>query len=675
MKKKLLGIDHIYVIWSVLLILFLIFMIDQYCRMVFGGSFYYVCTGQNEITQEESEFLEERGTLIYGETLDSFPAQIYDPSLGSENGFAIDLMEQLSWEMGTEIEFQPLLWSEVFQKLDDGEVDILQVSYSEERAKDYYLSAPIYKSRGVVFLQDEGGEIEKLEELRGKRLAGIKEDYALAVLRSKFPELEILEYESIAECAEMLKAQKVDGIVADEQNIMYYAQSEKMFHDYYIVEEEIYEGDVVFAVRKSDSTLGEIIDKAVYKLRTKDVLEKAQQKWFLSSILPDALPQKYIQFWGGALLLGIAFFFVFLFSYIHGRTKMLVEMRTSELEHERRRMKTILDSIPQYLLEVTPEGTIQLLNQQAQKALSRKALPFCDSDAMAIREETVLEMLEDMSKQACIQKELELEQRWFRISCSSIFGKKNNENIILLAEDITLSRLQERRSIQNDKMLAIGQLASGVSHELKNPLEIICNYCYALRKGILHTKEDILDTIDVIEEEAKDANRIVESLLSFARTSAKEICETEVKSCIQMILQLQIPLLRKKGVEVQFQCPEEMTVLCNPEGIKKIVVNLLTNGADAMEDLPVKDQEKRIKIEVRAEGNYAEFEFQDNGIGMSEQEQERIFNPFYTTKNTGTGLGLYLVYQEIEKSNGSIEVYSRKGEGTLFRIRLPLKKG
>ena len=118
---------------------------------VYGGNLFYIDFGKNEVSAEEKAFLKERGTLIYGETLDSFPAQIYDPMMESENGFAIDLMNQLAWEMDTTIEFQPVIWADSFTLLENGTVDMIQISYSEERAEKYYLSAPIYRSKGVVF--------------------------------------------------------------------------------------------------------------------------------------------------------------------------------------------------------------------------------------------------------------------------------------------------------------------------------------------------------------------------------------------------------------------------------------------------------------------------------------------------------------------------------------------
>lgn len=112
--------------------------------------------------------------------------------------------------------------------------------------------------------------------------------------------------------------------------------------------------------------------------------------------------------------------------------------------------------------------------------------------------------------------------------------------------------------------------------------------------------------------------------------------------------------------------------LLYPRGTEKIFINLFTNAMDAME--AVKDRQKKIRISVMLTENFAVVEVEDNGKGMKAEEKERIFNPFYTTKSTGTGLGLYLVYQQLEEVGGSIQVYSEEGQGTLFRVMLPLKK-
>ena len=186
-------------------------------------------------------------------------------------------------------------------------------------------------------------------------------------------------------------------------------------------------------------------------------------------------------------------------------------------------------------------------------------------------------------------------------------------------------------------MIAIGQLASGVSHELKNPLEIICNYCYALKNGILHTKEDIADTVEVIEEEARSANEIVESLLSFARVAPQKASRTELKPMLENILRLQETILGKKRIGLCFSCEDGLYIHCNPEGMKKILINLLTNAVEAMEE---EREGNQVSVLAVREDGYARVEVRDTGKGMSQQETAKIFNPFYTTKALGTGLGL-----------------------------------
>ena len=164
-----------------------------------------------------------------------------------------------------------------------------------------------------------------------------------------------------------------------------------------------------------------------------------------------------------------------MFWYIHKHTRILVEVRTRELNVERMRLKTVLDAIPQYLLEVTPEGQVRLMNQRAKKDMNQNAL--CSGDAAVITQPAILQMITTAKNDAFAQQEVEINQKIYRITCSDIGGLSENENVILLAEDVTLRRIQEKQNIQNNKMMAIGELASGISHELKNPLEIICNYC------------------------------------------------------------------------------------------------------------------------------------------------------------------------------------------------------
>lgn len=123
----------------------------------------------------------------------------------------------------------------------------------------------------------------------------------------------------------------------------------------------------------------------------------------------------------------------------------------------------------------------------------------------------------------------------------------------------------------------------------------------------------------------------------------------------------------EKKYKIEADLREDIFVKCNPESIKRIIMNLLTNAEDAM--MPLGGQ---IDITLEKEAEYAKIEVQDYGKGMKKEVVEKIFNPFYTTKSSGTGLGMYIVYQLIEECGGKIEAYSKENEGTLIRVYLPL---
>lgn len=615
-----------------------------------------------------------RGTLVYGETLDSFPAQIYNEELPEGEGFATDLMNQLALEMETAIDFLPLDWPDVFETLESGKTDMIQISYSEERAEKYYLTEPLYESKGVVFVREDGEVIRELKDLEGKRVAGIKEDYALSVLKEKIPDLKIQEYNNIDECARALKKGTVDGIVADEQNIMYYAQKWNMFQNYYVVEEAVYNSGVVFAVRKEDEKLGKIINKAVCKMRISGILDKLQQKWFLKSILRPVISDKEMDSWIIQGIAGTLILISILFWNIQTGTRAIVVEKTKELVRERGRLEMILQSIPQYLLEVNTDGELFYVSQKQKiKFKSEEEWDFVNLEKELLKRYDKKKITEVFEGGTYQQEEVQINDKWYRITIGGIEEKRKDKRkdspkenkVLMVIEDITLYRLQEKQSIQNSKMAAIGQLASGISHELKNPLEIICNYCYAIKKGILHTEEQIKKTIEVIDDEAKSANKIVNNLLSFARITPEKIELTEMKPFVQMILELQKNFMKKRNIKTEFVCEEKIFIRCNPEVLKRIFINLIRNAQDAIGENGI------IKIMIKQEKEHVQIVIQDNGCGMDERDQEQIFNPFYTTKSTGTGLGLYLVYHQVQESSGTIHVSSSKGEGTTFRLIFP----
>ncbi|OCC16359.1 Two-component sensor PilS [Dissulfuribacter thermophilus] len=236
-------------------------------------------------------------------------------------------------------------------------------------------------------------------------------------------------------------------------------------------------------------------------------------------------------------------------------------------------------------------------------------------------------------------------------------------------QDITQLKEQEQRLQRMDRLAALGQMAAGLAHELRNPLASMSGAAQFLaKKG--HMDENSKRLLEIIQREAERLDSIAESFLLYARP---ERVSNEADSDIVVVIEEVLSLLeRKKGlpeviVETEFKVKQRVAV---PQGaLKQVVLNLLMNAYEAMgED----GGRIRISARHRQDRDDVELIIEDSGSGIEEKDLQRIFDPFYSTKPKGTGLGLAIVHSLVTSWGGEIDVWSQKGEGTRFTITLPM---
>ena len=216
-------------------------------------------------------------------------------------------------------------------------------------------------------------------------------------------------------------------------------------------------------------------------------------------------------------------------------------------------------------------------------------------------------------------------------------------------------------------MIAVGQLSAGLAHEIRNPLGLIKSYAYILKD---YANDEISShSLAVIRESTDRINNLIENLLSFSRPGKDQASRFNMNKLLTDILALEQKELKKREITLQVHCPEDIFLSVNEESIKIILLNLISNSIDALSQ-----QQKTLKIlrlYVNADSQKVSVKISDTGPGIAEKDLENIFNPFFTTKETGTGLGLFLVSTELEKIGGAVSVDSRLGEGTTFTVIFP----
>jgi polar amino acid transport system substrate-binding protein len=243
--------------------------------------------------------------------------------------------------------------------------------------------------------------------------------------------------------------------------------------------------------------------------------------------------------------------------------------------------------------------------------------------------------------------------------------------VLLMLNDVTEVRAMYRQMLQDNKMTAVGQLAAGVAHEIRNPLGLIRNYCHLLKKSAPDDEELKSKAISMMEQAVDRSSEIIDNLLRFSRMSNEAWKDVNLKKAILSILSFEEHTLIKNNINVTLNCDEDINLFLIQESLEMIMINLIINAADAMEKggeilIDCTEAEETVTVTVS-----------DTGTGIPEEIRASIFNPFFTTKHNrnGGGLGLYIVYNEVSKLNGKIAVDSEVGIGTTFTIQLPLKRG
>ena len=242
--------------------------------------------------------------------------------------------------------------------------------------------------------------------------------------------------------------------------------------------------------------------------------------------------------------------------------------------------------------------------------------------------------------------------------------------IVRKAERIIQDRAKEQRELeaqlnQAERLAALGEMVAGISHEIKNPLGIIRSTAELL--GEMPEANDTQKRLSgVITEESTRLNQIVTEFLDFARPQVPNLQECHLEEIIEKNLSFIRPELDKKGIIVNDNLNgRSLKLLADQELLYQAFLNILINAIQSMQDGGT------IDIKVEEERNHYRIEIEDTGCGISEEHANKIFNPFFTTKEKGSGLGLSIVRKIVEGHGGIVRIQSREGEGTKVEVQLP----
>ena len=229
-----------------------------------------------------------------------------------------------------------------------------------------------------------------------------------------------------------------------------------------------------------------------------------------------------------------------------------------------------------------------------------------------------------------------------------------------------LTEAQERL-IKSERLAAVGELATMVGHDLRNPLQSINNATYYVSNELLRlpVSQKAIEMLQVINDSVDYADKIIRDLQDFSSTKKSIVKKTNINTIVKETLsQVETP----KNIELITELGHFPRIEADKNQIKRTFLNLAVNGIQAMEN------GGRLKVSTKKTKDFIEVSFEDTGIGLPKEKMKKLFTPFFTTKAKGLGMGLAICKKFVESHGGSIEVESEEGKGSTFTVKLPIQQ-
>jgi len=350
---------------------------------------------------------------------------------------------------------------------------------------------------------------------------------------------------------------------------------------------------------------------------------------------------------------------------------------------ERRLLETVFNTIRDGILVIDENGVIQYANTQGCKLIGMKEA--------RVGKEILWKLVPDLHRSlegstfqtddedSFISREIELtypEERLVRLCLVPLqagAGGTRLRNLAIILTDITEERLSTEQLIESEKVNSVLMLASGVAHELGNPLNSLIIHLQLMERK-LKTVEGVDEfgklgaSVEVCMSEVKRLDSIIKHFLEAVRPSPPDLKELSLLNLLHEVIDVQGVEFQDRNLHIEIEIIEKNPVIQGDgDQIKQVFFNILKNSLEAMQ------KGNRLKIIARGDDDFIFLQFADTGMGIAETDISKVFLPYYSTKDKGHGLGMMIVQRIMREHGGRIGIDSKVGMGTVITLQFPRK--
>ncbi len=364
----------------------------------------------------------------------------------------------------------------------------------------------------------------------------------------------------------------------------------------------------------------------------------------------------------------------------YGQLEEMVEKRTKDLEQAQEQLRLLSNTVKSSIDGITLanlKGNLTFANEASQRMWGYSSDELTQMKLSQLYSPEELSIVDSeivpTSREHVWNGELTAVRRdggrFPVLITTSPLRDEKGETIAIIGvhRDITETRNMKDKLIRSERLAAVGELASGVGHELRNPLNVIRNCVYLLHLSLADkADEDALNTLKLLDKQIDISNRIVTDLLDFTRIRPPSLAKVDLNSLVKESLSwVEVPGNVTVSTNLDGNSPR---IMADSEQVGRAFANIISNGVQAISG------KGELTISTGVFDGFAWTKFQDTGCGIPPENLKKLFEPLFTTKPKGIGLGLAITKRLVEQNSGSIEVESQVAKGTSFTVRLPTQK-